>query len=122
MFGGHAGGLTVMAFDLLWQDDEDLTSRPYDERRRRLDALDLGAGAGVVPSYPGADWEALLGACEANGMEGVMFKRRRSVYRAGRRTSHWRKLKCPSWTGHGLRRLPAEVREQVLEGRRVPGR
>jgi bifunctional non-homologous end joining protein LigD len=117
MFTRRPGGLTVMAFDLLWQDGQDLTTLPYDARRDRLEALDLAGAACVVPRYPGADWEALLGACEDNGMEGVVLKRRRSIYRPGRRTQHWRKVKCPSWADQGLRRLPGEVREQILAAR-----
>ena len=45
MFTRHPAGLTVMAFDLLWQDGQDLTALAYDARRDRLEALELADAA-----------------------------------------------------------------------------
>ena len=44
--------------------------------------------------------------CEQFPMEGVVVKRRTSLYRPGRRTAEWRKVKCPAWrTDHAERRI-----------------
>jgi bifunctional non-homologous end joining protein LigD len=84
----------VVLFDLLYLDGEDLTGRPYVERRRRLEALGLDGGElwSVSPRFsgPGAD---VLEASRDQGLEGLVAKRDNSPYRAGRRTPEWTKVK-----------------------------
>jgi bifunctional non-homologous end joining protein LigD len=93
----------LVAFDVLQVDDRVLVTEPYDARRAVLEQLDL---PGVtVPSYPGEDLDVVLGGCESGGMEGVVLKRRRSIYRAGQRSSDWRKVKCAAWEAHLKRRM-----------------
>ena len=38
-------------------------------------------------------------------MEGVVLKRASSVYRPGRRSTDWRKVKCDGWAEHGRARF-----------------
>ena len=87
--------MSFWAFDLLWCDDEPLLERPYLDRRRRLEALDLPGPCGVLPRFPGPDAPDLLSACADHDVEGIVLKRLRSTYRPGERTRHWRKLKTP---------------------------
>lgn len=103
----HARSARVVfvAFDLLWLDGITLTCQPYAERRAVLESLDLGP-VRVVPSYAGEDTDDLLGACENEGMEGVVVKRLSSLYRPGQRTREWAKVKCPAWSEHVVRRRP----------------
>lgn len=96
---GPAGAaVSFWAFDLLWIDDEPLLTRPYVERRERLETLPLAGPCGVLPRYPGPDAADLLSACGAHDVEGVVLKRLRSIYRPGERSRHWRKVKTPRWS------------------------
>jgi DNA ligase D-like protein (predicted ligase) len=77
-------------FDVLWLDGEDLTSCTLDERRKRLEALPLRPPLYLVERLDEAEpWER---AC-AEGWEGVIAKRRDSVY-DHRRSPYWLKMKC----------------------------
>jgi len=100
----HHGHATFVAFDIPALDDDVLVGLPYSRRRSVLEELDL-PGVTVVPSYPGDDLDAVLAACEDGGMEGVVLKRLRSIYRPGQRSSDWRKVKCSAWAEHLERRM-----------------
>jgi bifunctional non-homologous end joining protein LigD len=86
--------LTFVIFDLLRRDGVDLTSRPYDERRKALESLKLNGGAW-------ATWErfddgpALLKAVCELGFEGVVAKNHSSLYRPNDRG--WVKVKNPNY-------------------------
>jgi bifunctional non-homologous end joining protein LigD len=80
-----------MVFDLLRLDGEDLCRLPLHERRRRLADLDLGRSGWQVPvEYD--DGAMLLEATRAQGLEGIVSKRRDSTYRPGERSHHWLKF------------------------------
>ena len=80
------------AFDVLAVDGADLTQRPYVERRGILAELELeGQAWTTVASFD--DGEALWAAVTARGLEGVVAKRRSSLYRPGERVAAWIKVK-----------------------------
>lgn len=83
--------VTLLVFDLLSLDGEDLTGRPLSERRAALEALGL---AGVHWQVPAAydDGAMLLQATAQQGLEGVVSKKRSSRYVPGRRTPDWLKF------------------------------
>lgn len=106
---GPPAPVSFWAFDLLWVDDEPLLHRPYLERRRELEHLDLPGPCGVLPRFPGTDAPDLLTVCQAHDVEGIVLKRLRSIYRPGERTRHWRKVKTPDWAAtHRPRRGPQD--------------
>ena len=77
-------------------------------RREVLDRLvRLSDGAlTAVHMFPGSELDDVLAGCEQLSMEGVVVKRRTSLYRPGRRTADWRKVKCRAWrTDHAERRI-----------------
>ena len=83
-------GPAFHVFDILWHDDRLVTSLPLVERRALLDALPLRAPLRRVGQLEGpTPWEQ---AC-AEGWEGVIAKRRDSVYEH-RRSKAWLKMKC----------------------------
>jgi bifunctional non-homologous end joining protein LigD len=87
--------VTLLAFDLLRLDGEDLQRRPLRERRRLLESLGLDAApVGAVVQVPAAydDGSALLEAAEAQGLEGIVSKRWTSAYHPGRRSRDWLKF------------------------------
>ena len=125
-----------MAFDLLFQDGDQLFDTPLIERRRRLEALLAGAETQYLRASPArrltsaeeaqAAWEAAL----ARGNEGIMAKAPDSPYTPGRRGRHWLKWKQPMATldavvtaveyGHGKRRgLLSDYTFAVRDGTRL---
>ncbi len=83
-------------FDLLYLDGRNLMALPYQERRARLEELELGGPAWRVPAaFPGSvrPGAELLKATAAQGLEGVVAKRLDSRYEPGRRTGAWIKVK-----------------------------
>ena len=71
----------------------DLTGLPLEQRRNRLAEIDLPAPM-VVSSQVEAAGEALYEAVAAEGLEGIVAKRRGSLYRSGIRSPDWRKVAC----------------------------
>jgi len=77
-------------FDILWHGDRSVTSLPLTERHALLAALPIRAPLHRVERLDGpAPWDI---AC-AEGWEGVIAKRRDSVYEH-RRSRAWLKMKC----------------------------
>jgi bifunctional non-homologous end joining protein LigD len=86
------GPVMFMAFDLLALNGHDTTGLPLEQRRHLLtEVLEPGDRWALSPQYD--DGEALARATEAQGLEGVMAKRRGSPYVAGKRSPTWRKVK-----------------------------
>jgi DNA ligase D-like protein (predicted ligase) len=77
-------------FDVLWLNGRDLTGQTLDERRALLETLPLQPPMTLVQRLD--DPEPWLRAA-AEGWEGVIAKRRDSVYEH-RRSPHWLKMKC----------------------------
>src|SRR3712207_4754586 len=83
--------VTLLLFDLLCLDGRDLTSRPLTERRELLEGLALQSPRWQVPpTYD--DGAVLMSATEQQGLEGIVSKRRSSVYRPGQRAEDWLKV------------------------------
>jgi bifunctional non-homologous end joining protein LigD len=85
--------VTYVIFDLLYLDGESLLETPYQERRRRLEALGLSGRHWQVPAYRPGDGKALLDATRRQGLEGIIAKRLDSDYQPGRRSRDWLKVK-----------------------------
>lgn len=82
--------VSLVVFDLLVERGESLMRRPYDQRRDRLQSLDVsGNRIQIPPNWPGTSAEALLDAATEHGLEGVIAKRRTSHYEPGRRSQAW---------------------------------
>ncbi|GAA4707389.1 hypothetical protein GCM10023215_55370 [Pseudonocardia yuanmonensis] len=102
--------------DLLWLDGRPLLRRPYAERRRLLEGLDIaGPHVLVPPSHPAAEAGFVMEAAERFGLDGLHLKRVDAAYKAGRRTRDW--LRVP------LRRArPVVVGGWMPAERNRPGR
>ena len=96
----------LRAYDLLFENGEDLRERPFVERRARLEALIAKldhARIDISPLLPFATWDALTAARadpaaagagdDAEAVEGVMLKRRDALYMPGRPKGLWWKWK-----------------------------
>ncbi|MCA2980211.1 MAG: ATP-dependent DNA ligase [Myxococcaceae bacterium] len=87
--------VAFVAFDLLLAGDSLLT-RPFSERRARLERLDVRVNpvTALDASLPlDAQLDALYAAARARGHEGLVLKRTDAPYEAGARGSAWRKVK-----------------------------
>ncbi len=106
--------VTFVAFDLLYLEGHSLLESTYDERRAQLESLRLaGETFLTTDSFRDVSGSDILAATVANGLEGVVAKRRSSPYRPGRRSPDWTKVKSfrtqevvvGAWTdGRGERR------------------
>jgi len=93
----------VRLYDILRQGDEDLRTLPFTERRERLEMW-YGAAPrpnlDLSPLIPFGDWgelRALHAGARAEAIEGIMLKRRDSLYVSGRPKGPWFK-----WKRHAL--------------------
>jgi bifunctional non-homologous end joining protein LigD len=88
--------LVYFVFDLLWLDGKDVRGLPIEERRTMLARVVAGVnrkGSIVISSASEGDPRAILAlACE-RGLEGIVAKRKRSTYTAGKKPT-WLKVKC----------------------------
>ena len=89
---GNDGRLRFIAFDALWIDGRDLQREPYEVRRRLLAEATTEGPLLEAPGDLGSDPLAALAVAEDLGLEGVVAKAAGSRYRAGRRSSDWRKI------------------------------
>jgi DNA ligase-1 len=88
-----------IAYDLLEYGGEDWRGRPLEERRKQLEAVVAAAGHPLLqlsPVIPFDHWEALAaarGGARDHGSEGIMLKRKDSIYQVGRKRGDWWKWK-----------------------------
>ena len=85
--------VAYLIFDLLWLDGHSLMELPYLERRERLIVLGLQGDRWQTPAHHLGDGAALLEASRAQGLEGIIAKRRDCPYTPGRRSPTWVKVK-----------------------------
>jgi bifunctional non-homologous end joining protein LigD len=87
-------GLSIVyyAFDLLHLNGRDLTRMPLDERRASLRDVIKGSDLLLSEPLPGTAAQ-IADAVRGLGLEGVVAKRRRSTYTAGRRSDAWVKVR-----------------------------
>jgi ATP-dependent DNA ligase len=84
------GGSAYHVFDLMWIDGKEVMSQPLEERRALLAELPMSKPLQRVAELKHeAPWEL----AQEKGWEGVIAKRRGSVYEQ-RRSREWLKMKC----------------------------
>lgn len=85
--------VTFFAFDVLHLDGQSTLELPYEQRRELLESLELEGPSWRTPPAWFGDGAAVLSAAAEQGLEGVVAKRRDSIYRPGRRSDAWVKVK-----------------------------
>ena len=82
---------TMMIFDLPFVDGRLLLELAYEERRARLEELELEGDAWQTPSYHRGEGAQLLEAAKQRRLAGLVAKRLDSGYEPGR-SDHWIKV------------------------------
>ncbi|HXH35017.1 MAG TPA: ATP-dependent DNA ligase, partial [Plantibacter sp.] len=94
--------VVFMTYDILEAGGEDVRPRALAERRALLDAVIPTAGVlRVSPTIDADSWDALAArraSSRARAVEGLMIKRRTSVYGVGRKRGDWWKWKIDPYT------------------------
>jgi DNA ligase D-like protein (predicted ligase) len=93
-FSANANAITFYAFDMLMWKGEDLRMLPLDKRREllRTKAMPKLRAIHFSDSFP-ANAEKMISAVRAQGLEGIVAKRRDSLYEPGRRNGAWLKMR-----------------------------
>lgn len=117
LFLGEEIPVSLMLYDLLWADGDDLLKTPLAQRRAVLEQLDLAGHLLMAPVqhvHNASEIDAAFLVARKRGNEGLMAKEPKSLYAPGRRGHQWLKLKKEFATldvvvvgvewGHGKRR------------------
>jgi bifunctional non-homologous end joining protein LigD len=83
-------GVNLVVFDVLFH-GADVTGLSYIERRALLESLGLASSI-IVPEPTPTHGTSLFEAAKSQGLEGVVGKRKESIYLPGRRSPNWRKI------------------------------
>ena len=84
--------VALMLFDVLRLYGVPLLDRPLSERRETLTRLDLAIAPNVQLSPTWDNGQVLFDVTRDKGLEGVIAKRRDSLYRPGQRSTDWIKV------------------------------
>ncbi len=92
---GERPTVAILVFDLLRDGDTDYRDRPLTERRAALERLFARTRSPVlrVSTQVRGDGRALYDEAMTSGWEGLIAKQASSLYKSGKRTPDWRKLK-----------------------------
>jgi len=85
--------VVLYVFDILYVDGVDLRRVPLEDRKRTLQRMLLPTPFIQYLDHFEADGVTAYDGAVALGLEGVVAKRRDSVYDAGKRSQRWRKVK-----------------------------
>jgi bifunctional non-homologous end joining protein LigD len=89
----HEAKLLYCAFDLMFENGEDLRKLPLIERKKRLKAILPRDKLIAFSRHRKANGNEFFAQAERKGLEGIMAKRADSAYASGGRTSDWLKVK-----------------------------
>ncbi|MFC9438518.1 ATP-dependent DNA ligase [Nocardia sp. NPDC057030] len=120
-----AARAVFVAFDVLYLDGTSLVRKRYSDRRRVLEALAGTAPSMVVPPRLDGSGADAVRYSQEHGMEGVVAKRKDSVYLPGKRGHSW--VKQRNWRTQevvigGWRRSDARDFKSLLVGIPYEGR
>ncbi|RDI43726.1 ATP-dependent DNA ligase [Nocardia mexicana] len=120
-----AARAVFVAFDVLYLDGTSLVRKRFSDRRRVLEALAGRAPSLVVPPQLDGPGAQALRYSQEHDMEGVVAKRKDSVYLPGRRGQSW--VKTRNWRTQqvvvgGYRRSDARQFASLLVGVHHEGR
>ena len=84
---------TFIAFDILYYDNADITDQPLVKRKEFLDKAGTESERLAISRYIENNGIAFYDIAEAQELEGIVAKRKDSIYIQGKRTKEWIKIK-----------------------------
>lgn len=84
---------SFVAFDCIYKDGQELVCEPLMERKQILSQLVREDSGIAVSRYVETEGRAAFHAADEKKLEGIVAKRRESIYLMGRRTKDWVKFK-----------------------------
>lgn len=84
--------VSFVAYDILYYDSQDVKGRPLMERKTLLDKAVKEGGRLAISRYVEMRGMELYRLTEQQGLEGIVAKRKDSIYIEGKRTKDW--IKC----------------------------
>jgi hypothetical protein len=119
-FRADASRIQYYVFDLLCWKDRDLTRVPMVERRALLKSLVVIRDKRIrIADYFEAAAKDLLSAVREQGLEGIIGKRKDSVYQAGKRSGAWIKHRVNRGQKMPLRFFPIALPAFALDIRLI---
>ena len=85
--------VVFMAYDILYRNEALLLERPFEERRLLLTGIETNPRLLISKCIETADLEGEFDRARERGNEGLVLKRKGSLYEPGRRGGAWLKLK-----------------------------
>ena len=85
--------VVFMAYDILYRNEALLLERPFEERRLLLTGIETNPRLLISKCIEAADLEGEFDRARERGNEGLVLKRKGSLYEPGRRGGAWLKLK-----------------------------
>jgi bifunctional non-homologous end joining protein LigD len=92
-FTAHASQIHYFVFDVLISKGRDLRELPLTERRKILKSLKAGSPRIRISEQFDISAADMLAAVRQQQLEGVVAKRKSSVYEGGKRTGSWAKMR-----------------------------
>jgi DNA ligase D-like protein (predicted ligase) len=92
-FTAERSRIHYFVFDLLILKQRDLTNLPLTERRKLLKSIKLPSGWIRVSEQFDISADQMVAAVRQQGLEGVVAKRKDSLYEPGKRTGYWAKMR-----------------------------
>jgi DNA ligase D-like protein (predicted ligase) len=92
-FTAEASRIRYFVFDLLISDGRDLTKLTLIERRKLLTGLKLRSSWIQMSEQFDISADRMVTAVREQGLEGVVAKRKDSLYEPGKRTGYWAKMR-----------------------------
>lgn len=87
------GELVYYMFDILWYDGYNLMNVPLEQRREILQGIVPSSGPLRISENFDVTGKELISLAGKMGLEGILAKKRNSIYQPGNRTRNWLKIK-----------------------------
>jgi bifunctional non-homologous end joining protein LigD len=93
-YRSHSADINFFVFDMLCLQDRDLSRLPLSERKKLLESvLDISRPHVRISEFVETSANRLLAAIKKHRLEGIVGKRKDSVYEAGKRSGAWIKYR-----------------------------
>lgn len=104
---------TIVVFDVVLIDQENLLMKPYEYRYKKLEVLKVNDGLKVAKNFKKDIWDRVV----KENLEGVVIKNPKAVYSSGKRSPDYLKLK-----NYKITDVIVEATEQNDKGTKVFGK